>query len=113
MSIDLSANDPGGAAIERAVPRVYVDGHWTSPADYPDHALSTGGGASTTLTLSGADQLPDLRLELRGSDDDHGVLATLTARNGTSSARTVEGFEWGVRPGEGGWRRGPVSWHNA
>jgi len=105
VSIELSTGAPGGASIERAVPRVYVDGRWASPADYPGHAVSTGDDSSTTLTLSGASALPDLVLELRASDDGRGVLSRLTARNSTSSPRVVEGFEWGVRPGEGGWAR--------
>ncbi|MBK7974178.1 MAG: alpha-galactosidase [Deltaproteobacteria bacterium] len=102
---------PDGTPIEaRAlVPRLHVDGRWLGPDGYPEHLTTRGtsadGAPEWTLTFAGAAGAPDLVTTLRATDDRRGVVTRLVARNRTGTTVTIEGFELGARPGDGGWVR--------
>ncbi len=112
--ISLTLASPMGGApveVEGLVPRLRANGRWVSPGDYPSHstrsasAEADASSAAITLRLEGASSLPDLEVSLRVDDEADAVLARLTARNATSRVASIEGFELGIRPGEGGWVR--------
>lgn len=90
------------AEVVGAQVRVRVDGTWVEAADYPSRAVTTAG-ATTRLVASGLAGRPDLTLELTPAGTD--VLAVVRAANRTGAPVRVQGFELGVRPGEGGWAR--------
>ncbi len=105
--IAITLASPSGAAtiaIDGLVPRLHVDGRWTSPSDYPRHSQERGGpdAATVTLRFEGSTSLPDVAIVLRDDRETNAVTARLTAHNPTARLVSIEGFELGVRPGEGG-----------
>ncbi len=90
--------------LDGLVPRLHVDGRWTSPSDYPRHWQERGSPDASTVTLcfAGSTSLPDLAIALHDRRETNAVTARLTAHNATEHVVDIEGFELGVRPGEGG-----------